>query len=88
MVLYRFEAKSFWIRGGVLCGRHPGPLRPEGAERPKPFSIQKVFDCKWYNLEFGQFGLLELFLEGGRASSKEKGRAEGRILLFWACGIC
>jgi hypothetical protein len=29
--------------GGILWGR-----RPEGAERPKPLSIQKVFDCKWY----------------------------------------
>jgi hypothetical protein len=62
---YRFEARSFWIRGGVLCGRRPPkaggghmlgrrparragrrpkPLRPEGAEQPKPFSIQKVSD--------------------------------------------
>jgi hypothetical protein len=43
--------------GGILWGRHPPQAngspwspRPEGAERPKPPPIQKVFDRKWYEI--------------------------------------
>jgi hypothetical protein len=53
MVLYRFEAKSFWIRGGVLCGRRPPsaggghmlgrrPARRAG-RRPKTFLYSEGF---------------------------------------------
>jgi hypothetical protein len=57
MVLYRFEAKSFWIWGEFYVAAAPGRSAPKGR------SGQNLSLFKWYNMEFGQFGLLELFSE-------------------------